>query len=405
MMEPNGALVRLGGVTVANGSRQDGGRQPLELVVDNDVDGDDAAPGLDFRAFFAENHRPIAQALAMTLRDDTLANDAVAEGMTRAYERWAEVGHYANPAGWTYRVGLNWARSRRRKWVREIFKTDPPEGAMPPVSVEPELDAALAALPVEQRSVVVLRYLLDWSEFQTAEALDIAPGTVKSRLSRALQKLAVLLEEPPRRHTMTHDDELRSRIGRLAETHEVAPLTADEVIARQSAFAGRQRLLAVAAVLVLVLGVAGVIALVTGDDPDVDVAGTPDEDGIIVQGSGGSDGDPEEDDLPPGSDPIATPPPVATDDIVLPEGGARLRHHRRRRIRLARRLGRRVPQLRPGVRAGRRGVRGPGPRHPRPLPTRDHRGGRSRRRGHAGGADRGGDRGGSARRGDRDLLR
>lgn len=184
-------------MTVANDSRQNGsGRgesQGLELVVDNEAD---AEPILDFRAFFAENHRSIAQALAMTLRDDTLANDAVAEGMTRAYERWDEVGRYANPSGWTYRVGLNWARSRRRKWVREIFKTDPPEAMVPPASVEPDLDAALAALPVEQRSVVVLRYLLDWSEFQTAEALDIAPGTVKSRLSRALEKLASLLGDP-----------------------------------------------------------------------------------------------------------------------------------------------------------------------------------------------------------------
>lgn len=177
---------------MANGSRENGGRQPLELVVDAD-----AGPGLDFRSFFAEHHEPIARALAMTLRDDTLAADAVAEGMTRAYERWDEVGRYGNPAGWTYRVGLNWARSRRRKWVREVFKTDPPDSVTPPVSVEPELDAALAALPVEQRSVVVLRYLLDWSEFQTAEALDIAPGTVKSRLSRALEKLAVLLDDPP----------------------------------------------------------------------------------------------------------------------------------------------------------------------------------------------------------------
>ena len=179
-----------------NGKHGDGSRRGLELVVDADAD-----PTLDFRAFFADHHRPIAQALAMTLRDDTLANDAVAEGMTRAYERWSEVSGYANPAGWTYRVGLNWARSRRRKWVREVFKStlldSPiPEGAMPPVSVEPELDAALAALPVEQRSVVVLRYLLDWSEFQTAEALDIAPGTVKSRLSRALDRLATQLGDP-----------------------------------------------------------------------------------------------------------------------------------------------------------------------------------------------------------------
>ncbi|MEZ5245201.1 MAG: sigma-70 family RNA polymerase sigma factor [Acidimicrobiales bacterium] len=166
--------------------------QPLELVVDQSV----AAVVVDFRAFFAEHHRPVATALAMTLRDDALAADATAEAMTRAFERWDEVGGYTNPAGWTYRVGLNWALSRRRKLLREVVRADSPDRVAPPAVVEPELDAALAALPIEQRTVVVLRYLLDWSEFQTAEALDIAPGTVKSRLSRALDRLATVLEHP-----------------------------------------------------------------------------------------------------------------------------------------------------------------------------------------------------------------
>jgi RNA polymerase sigma-70 factor (ECF subfamily) len=166
--------------------------QPLELVVDKGL----GAVVIEFRSFFAEHHRSIATALAMTLRDDTLAADATAEAMTRAYERWDEVGAFANPAGWTYRVGLNWALSRRRKLLREVFRADSPDRAAPPAVVEPELDAALAALPFDQRTVVVLRYLLDWSEFQTAEALGIAPGTVKSRLSRALARLATILENP-----------------------------------------------------------------------------------------------------------------------------------------------------------------------------------------------------------------
>ncbi len=58
---------------------------------------------------------------------------------------------------------------------------------------DPALDAALGELDVEQRSVVVLRYLLDWSVAETAAALEIAPGTVKSRLSRALHQLEVRL--------------------------------------------------------------------------------------------------------------------------------------------------------------------------------------------------------------------
>jgi RNA polymerase sigma-70 factor (ECF subfamily) len=170
----------------------------LELV----SDGGHSPVALDFAGFFAEHHRTIASALALTLRDDQLASDAAAEAMARAYQRWDDVGRYTNPAGWVYRVGLNWARSRRRKLVREIFRSESPEAAAPPQpQVDPMLGQALAELPIEQRMVVVCRYLLDWSEFQTAEALEIAPGTVKSRLSRGLERLAVLMrahENDPR---------------------------------------------------------------------------------------------------------------------------------------------------------------------------------------------------------------
>ena len=168
-------------------------QSPLELV----SDGGHTPVALDFAGFFAAHHRTIASALALTLRDDQLASDAAAEAMARAYQRWDDVGRYANPAGWVYRVGLNWARSRRRKLFREVFRSESTQIPAPPTpEVDPSLDRALAELPVEQRTVVVCRYLLDWSEFQTAEALQIAPGTVKSRLSRGLDRLATLMEAP-----------------------------------------------------------------------------------------------------------------------------------------------------------------------------------------------------------------
>ena len=87
----------------------------LELV----SDGGHTPVAIDFAGFFTDHHRTIASALALTLRDDPLASDATAEAMARAYQRWDDVGRYANPAGWVYRVGLNGARSRRRKLMRE----------------------------------------------------------------------------------------------------------------------------------------------------------------------------------------------------------------------------------------------------------------------------------------------
>ncbi len=156
----------------------------------------DAPQFASFSEFYSAHSRPVFEALALTLRDEELARDAAAEGMARALQRWSDVSTYGNPAGWVYRVGLNWATSRVRKFRREVSREVSPEHAAPPTpEIHPGLEAAIAELPVEQRAVVVLRYHLDWSEASTAEALQIAPGTVKSRLSRALSRLAVALDE------------------------------------------------------------------------------------------------------------------------------------------------------------------------------------------------------------------
>ena len=55
---------------------------------------------------------------------------------------------------------------------------------------------ALAKLSDNHRAIVVGRYYLDWSEAELAAAFDLAPGTVKSRLSRALTNLQQHLEQP-----------------------------------------------------------------------------------------------------------------------------------------------------------------------------------------------------------------
>jgi RNA polymerase sigma factor (sigma-70 family) len=60
------------------------------------------------------------------------------------------------------------------------------------------LRPALLALPEAQRAVVVLRFLEDLSEQETAELLGLKPGTVKSRTARGLEQLRRLLEESDR---------------------------------------------------------------------------------------------------------------------------------------------------------------------------------------------------------------
>jgi RNA polymerase sigma-70 factor (ECF subfamily) len=114
--------------------------------------------------------------------------------MARAYARWDKLRGYDNPAGWAYRVGLNWARSHHRRLARQLPFARSDVAEAEPVG-DPAIRRALLELPIKQRSVVVCRLLLDWSVEETAAALGVRPGTVQSRLHRALQSL-----EPTLRH-------------------------------------------------------------------------------------------------------------------------------------------------------------------------------------------------------------
>lgn len=145
-----------------------------------------------FADFYRSSWTTIARGLTATIGDRALAAEATDEAMARAYERWSTVSGYDFPAGWVYRVALNWARSHHRRLARSL-----PLQRNAPVQLadvaEPTVRAALLALPVKLRAVVVCRLLLDWSVDDTADALHIAPGTVKSRLSRALSTLETTL--------------------------------------------------------------------------------------------------------------------------------------------------------------------------------------------------------------------
>lgn len=150
---------------------------------------------LSFETFYGDHYTAIARALSVTLGNAAWGQEAADEAMTRAYDKWSRISEYHNPAGWCYRVGLNWARSWHRKLARRLPWTD--DGIELPRTPDVTLDAALADLDLKYRSVVVCRYLLDWSTDETAEALELAPGTVKSRLSTGLDKLHHALAEHP----------------------------------------------------------------------------------------------------------------------------------------------------------------------------------------------------------------
>jgi RNA polymerase sigma factor (sigma-70 family) len=149
---------------------------------------------VSFEAFYRLTRPRVYRALALTLGSSDMALDATDEAMTRAAARWQEVGAYANPSGWVYRVAINWARSRLRVLSREraVLEFEPGyEQKLP----DPELIDAVMTLSLNYRAVIVARFFLDWSVTETSDALQIPEGTVKTRTHRALAKLRRVIEE------------------------------------------------------------------------------------------------------------------------------------------------------------------------------------------------------------------
>jgi DNA-directed RNA polymerase specialized sigma24 family protein len=153
---------------------------PLQMMIE--------PTSTSFTAWYAQSRPTLARALALSIGDDDLAREAIDEAMTRAYASWSKVSTLDNPSGWVYRVAMNWSLSVFRRRRRPAPPGAPPTSDMP-IPMDTSVTAALARLDVKHRSVVVCRYLFGWSEEQTAEALNIPAGTVKSRLSRATSQL------------------------------------------------------------------------------------------------------------------------------------------------------------------------------------------------------------------------
>lgn len=123
------------------------------------------------------------------------AHDLAQTTLLRCYTAWRKVQRAKDRDAYVYRIMLNCHRdSRRRRWWGEHPTATVPDRGTADLTdhfdVTDAVHRALADLSPVHREVIVLRYYAHLSEQQTAEVLGIAPGTVKSRASRALRQLA-----------------------------------------------------------------------------------------------------------------------------------------------------------------------------------------------------------------------
>jgi RNA polymerase sigma factor (sigma-70 family) len=130
------------------------------------------------------------------------AEEVVQDAFVKAYRARGRFRSGAPFRPWLLAIVANEARNRRRSAGRrarlslQLAEERPSGGAAPSPEVallareeRAELLAAVDRLGEEQRAAVACRYFLGLSEAETAAVLGCRPGTVKSRLSRALARL------------------------------------------------------------------------------------------------------------------------------------------------------------------------------------------------------------------------
>jgi RNA polymerase sigma-70 factor (sigma-E family) len=182
----------VGQATARHGRAARGGRSGR-----GDPDGDRTRDA--FTAAVADHHRELARFAFRLCGDRTTAEDIVAEAYARVWVQWRK-GRVDVLLPYLMRTVANEAYAghrRRRLAERKDRVLEPPtvEGPFEDrVDDHDQLWSAIGRLAPQQRVVLVLRIVEDLSEEQTSATLGIPPGTVKSRLSRALATLRTIVE-------------------------------------------------------------------------------------------------------------------------------------------------------------------------------------------------------------------
>ena len=149
----------------------------------------------DFHAFVVARTPALSRTAYLLTGDAHLAEDLVQTALLQAAKAWHRINE--SPEAYVRRIlytqNVSWWR--RRKHTEVTLKGHDPPAATADRDLRLSLEAALARLTARQRTVLVLRYFEDLTEVETAHAMGIGLGTVKSMTRQALARLRVLAPE------------------------------------------------------------------------------------------------------------------------------------------------------------------------------------------------------------------
>jgi RNA polymerase sigma factor (sigma-70 family) len=177
---------------------------PETELVERAKRGDQGAYGLLVQAYQGIAFRTAY----LVVGDAAEAEDAAQEGFVKAYYALRRFRQGAPFRPWVLQIVVNEARNRRRSAGRRtglVLRTaaeapsgeaaPSPEAALISGEEQKALLEAVSKLKEDDRLVISCRYFLELSETETAEVLGWRRGTVKSRLSRALERLRAEIGE------------------------------------------------------------------------------------------------------------------------------------------------------------------------------------------------------------------
>ncbi len=157
-------------------------------------------------AVLVQDHQDAAfRSAYLILRDSQAAEDVVQDSFIRAFRSLDRFREQSSFRPWLLRIvtnlALNQVRSQRRRLSLleriggQARQDEPPAEALVVHGEEAQtMWQAINQLRQEDRLVLYLRYFLELSEHDMAQVIDKAPGTVKSRLSRAGRRLREVIE-------------------------------------------------------------------------------------------------------------------------------------------------------------------------------------------------------------------
>jgi RNA polymerase sigma factor (sigma-70 family) len=150
----------------------------------------------DTQAAFAELYGIEYPSVYRTVRgivlDEAAAQDLTHEAFEKAMRAWNRLPDKANARAWLHRIAVNTAIShwRRQRLARllppRLFTPETAEG-YDEVDDKSLVGALMRPLTAQLRAVVVLHYYHQFSRDEIAEMLGVPPGTVASRLAKAMQ--------------------------------------------------------------------------------------------------------------------------------------------------------------------------------------------------------------------------